>query len=73
MRTVRIKVNAHCVPTIQMCTRFLRILILTSHLESIKLIDMCTRMDKTIYSTNENSSKLVNNLVITCYSNIEAC
>ena len=61
MGTVRIKINAHCVPTIQLCTRFLKILILTSHLESIKLIDMCTRMDKTIYSSYENSSKLVNN------------
>ena len=67
MRTVRIKINAHCVPTIQLCTRFLRILIL---LESIELIDMCTRMGKTLYSSNENSSKLVKNPVITCYSNI---
>ena len=72
MRTVRIKINAHCVPTIQLCTRFLRILILTTHLESIKLIDtcMCSRMDKTISSSNENSSKLATNPIITCYSNI---
>ena len=70
MRTIRIKINAHCVPTIQLCTRFRRILILTSHLKSIKLIDMCTRMDKTIYSSNENSSKLINNHVIACYFNI---
>ena len=28
------KINVQCVPTIQLCTRFLRILILTSHLES---------------------------------------
>ena len=67
MRTVRIKINAHCVPKIQLCTRLLRILIpITSYLESINVIDMCTRLDKTIYSSNENSSKLVNNPVITC-------
>ena len=67
MRTVRIKIDAHCVPTIQLCTRLLRILIpITSYLESINVIDMFTRLDKTIYSSNENSSKLVNNPVITC-------
>ena len=72
MRTVHIKIKAHCVPTIQLRTRFLRILILTSHLESIRPIDICTRLDKAIYSSNENSRKLVyvNNPVITCYSNI---
>ena len=64
MRTVRIKINAQCVLTIQLCTRFLILL------ESIELIDMCTRMGRTIYSSNEHSSKLVNNPVITCYSNI---
>ena len=66
MRSVRIKINAHCVPTIQLCTRLLRILIQTSYLESINVIDMCTRLDKSIYSSNENASKLVNNPVITC-------
>ena len=34
-------------------------------LESVELIDMCTRMGKSIYSSNENSSKLVNNPIIT--------
>ena len=46
MRTVSIKINK-CTERIekQLCTRFLRILILTSH------IDMCRRMVKTIYSS----------------------
>ena len=34
MRTVRIKMNVQCVPTIQQCTRFLMILILSSQPES---------------------------------------
>ena len=34
MHTVRIKINVQCVLTIQLCTRFPRVLILTSHSES---------------------------------------
>ena len=52
MRTVRLKIKEQCVQTIQLCIHFLhvlRILIQTSHFESN--IDICTRMDKTIYSS----------------------
>ena len=53
MRTVSIKLNKCTERTEkkQLCTRFLRILILTSHTESNLQIYMCRRMVKTIYSS----------------------
>ena len=49
MRTVRIRIIVQCVPTILLCTHFLKVHILTSHSESN--LQICTRMDKTIYSS----------------------
>ena len=70
MHTVHIKMNVQCV-----VLRTDNITVYTfsegsysNFLSSINLIDMCTCMDKTIYSSIKYSSKLVDNPVITLFA-----